>query len=1020
MRPGASKSSLGPVQQTFSLIPELPSALHSGEDGRVSRPPMTTKQAKKAYKAKNKEPKLSKAEQRRQDLMEQDRIRRELEKERNQARTKTARDKRKEKEEKEKSDKKKKGLPLVEVHPSQDTLARFMRQPPPPANPQQKPDSTIKSHNRKEGPRKTEPAPSVVQQYICDSDKTSPAGDEVERPSKRLRTGSSAKGPSTLGHPPQDMFKKPSKQQHALAGMPTDALVIPVEKKTFRSSDFDLDDPSTEQMINHQILSESFSADDGLFDDIDMDSIDVKPPALDIGHTVKKTTPLKPPDAQQKSRDRKDSFQVEATINSKATSGNVRYMKLKTPTVPAETGESPRSSDVCQGCDGAGTDKTTNGIQHSGSPSSKQSTGSCLVDSHMKSPNYLNAGTQSQAQPFIQTKTRGCTTVPATANSPALPPNASNTSHSSSEIPKTPRGLAHLTEQQSRKSMQENSSDHVGLKPTVNTQKESINANEQTMPANKKWQPAFWKPRIPFSKTHSTHPPNTSVMGPPPVPPKFKAIAQLDSEDNNRKPRFLPQQPPQDSKSISQLKSPSRFEEHSVESFPSSTQLFLLSSADELFPSPSQEVAELLESHNKSQRASLRPKTAPLPPRFMPPSRRDRPRSATGTYRAMASRGVAQMNTYIKEMTTYKNQEAVSASHMAPLVQPTAGEVQDINFMSFLSTQDVLLSSQDIIELEEETSTPAVSSERTCNPVMVRHMQTADPSTHRPMQHIENQSPSTPAQISHTGRMQIVPLSNSAQTAKPSNTQIRILGPYYDSQQSSSPPATPSVAPRKSGSSYSKTCTVISSKMEHVNDKENIPPEYCLIDDETAAELLVADLDMEDDKAERMQRKVELKIVDRPTPIAVQPSPKPFFTSSGTKEKVYLAIEKSKITPWKNTQTHRKAEESLHTLLRHEEEKQERVLLERMLEAEENEAQQPDTTLSVSPDTAQERCEPSSRGQKSSAGSENSRRRSQPQSSFEKMLQMLEKSKSDQMLGSASQDSDYGEIMWDMDDFTGL
>ncbi|KAI1419168.1 hypothetical protein F5Y12DRAFT_286315 [Xylaria sp. FL1777] len=126
-----------PIQNTFSIIPDVPSAInaahHGGGDStsaRPSRPPMTTKQVKKAYQKASKGPKLSKAEQRRQELFEQDRIRQEFEKEKNQARARAARDKKKEKEERERAEKKKKGLPLVDVRASQDTIARFVRAKP--------------------------------------------------------------------------------------------------------------------------------------------------------------------------------------------------------------------------------------------------------------------------------------------------------------------------------------------------------------------------------------------------------------------------------------------------------------------------------------------------------------------------------------------------------------------------------------------------------------------------------------------------------------------------------------------------------------------------------------------------------------------------------------------------------------------------------------------------------------------------------------------------------------------------
>ncbi|KAI1393288.1 uncharacterized protein F4822DRAFT_384178 [Hypoxylon trugodes] len=121
---------MAPGQNTFSIIPNAPCAINGNSDASASRStirPMTTKQAKKAYSTANKGPKLSKAERRRQELFEQDRIRKEFEKEKNQARAKAARDKKKEKEEKERAEKKKKGLPLVDVHPSQDTISWFVR-----------------------------------------------------------------------------------------------------------------------------------------------------------------------------------------------------------------------------------------------------------------------------------------------------------------------------------------------------------------------------------------------------------------------------------------------------------------------------------------------------------------------------------------------------------------------------------------------------------------------------------------------------------------------------------------------------------------------------------------------------------------------------------------------------------------------------------------------------------------------------------------------------------------------------
>ncbi|KAJ2982918.1 hypothetical protein NUW58_g6338 [Xylaria curta] len=147
------------VQNTFSLVPDV-SIANSNRHGKaddtyahLTRPPMTTKQVKKAYRTSNKAPKLSKAQQRRLELFEQDRIRKGFEKEKNQARARAVRDKKREREERERAIKKKKGLPLVDVRPSQDTIARFVRvkpknHPPDGASPLRNSEEECWDHNQ--------------------------------------------------------------------------------------------------------------------------------------------------------------------------------------------------------------------------------------------------------------------------------------------------------------------------------------------------------------------------------------------------------------------------------------------------------------------------------------------------------------------------------------------------------------------------------------------------------------------------------------------------------------------------------------------------------------------------------------------------------------------------------------------------------------------------------------------------------------------------------------------------------
>ncbi|KAK7210691.1 hypothetical protein V2G26_017869 [Clonostachys chloroleuca] len=111
-----------PIQGTFKVLPGL--ARSDVNNGPIR--PMTSKQVKKAHKAATRQPKLSRAEQRRLELAEQERIRKEFEKEKTAVRARAARERKKQKELADKEAKRKKGLPLVAPRPSQETLSRFM------------------------------------------------------------------------------------------------------------------------------------------------------------------------------------------------------------------------------------------------------------------------------------------------------------------------------------------------------------------------------------------------------------------------------------------------------------------------------------------------------------------------------------------------------------------------------------------------------------------------------------------------------------------------------------------------------------------------------------------------------------------------------------------------------------------------------------------------------------------------------------------------------------------------------
>ncbi|KND90763.1 hypothetical protein TOPH_04574 [Tolypocladium ophioglossoides CBS 100239] len=111
-----------PAQRTFTLIQPV-----SGPGGGDLPRPMTSKKVRTAYKAANREPKLSRAERIKQERDEQERIRKEFEREKAAARARAAREKKRDKELAKGERRKKNGLPLVSVRPSQDTIANFAR-----------------------------------------------------------------------------------------------------------------------------------------------------------------------------------------------------------------------------------------------------------------------------------------------------------------------------------------------------------------------------------------------------------------------------------------------------------------------------------------------------------------------------------------------------------------------------------------------------------------------------------------------------------------------------------------------------------------------------------------------------------------------------------------------------------------------------------------------------------------------------------------------------------------------------
>lgn len=261
---------MAPKQKTFELIPDLP-GLGQAQQQRPtdaaaavqSRPPMTTKQAKKLYRQKGKGPKLSKAEQRRIDLMEQDRIRKEFEKDKAQARARAARDKKKAKEDKEKDEKKKKGLPLVNVHPSQDTISRFISRlgfggkHNAHLETVQEADSESATEAESDFDVQNEPCEERTGYHGQDHNRKAP-GKENEDPGDTL--GDSAARPAKrrkLDQPRRNLLDRmihiPS--QRSLGAVARVAQEMEMESWS-RPSSVDTDDPATEAMLEDQLIAD--------------------------------------------------------------------------------------------------------------------------------------------------------------------------------------------------------------------------------------------------------------------------------------------------------------------------------------------------------------------------------------------------------------------------------------------------------------------------------------------------------------------------------------------------------------------------------------------------------------------------------------------------------------------------------------------------------------------------------------------------------------------------------------------
>ncbi|KAJ9129703.1 hypothetical protein NKR19_g10228 [Coniochaeta hoffmannii] len=256
---------MAPQQRTFTIVPNP-----LGMQGLVQRPagegvpshrPMTSKQAQKLHRQATRLPKRTKAEQAKWEAEQKKLIKEEDEKRRASNKARILREKKKEREQKIIEAKKRKGLPIVDVRPSQDLISRFVRG-----------NGTGKKRNvagaALDTVREESPASDSATETAADEDVYQPVEEEVEgkqladaaddvaerssNPSKRSRTQ-----PVQDGKPSRRGTQCPRLSQSASK---TAVSALQRLEAGSRESSLDVDYPAVEDLLRTQILEDSISA----------------------------------------------------------------------------------------------------------------------------------------------------------------------------------------------------------------------------------------------------------------------------------------------------------------------------------------------------------------------------------------------------------------------------------------------------------------------------------------------------------------------------------------------------------------------------------------------------------------------------------------------------------------------------------------------------------------------------------------------------------------------------------------
>ncbi|AEO69714.1 uncharacterized protein THITE_2120409 [Thermothielavioides terrestris NRRL 8126] len=605
-------------QHTFTLVPNplgVQGLMSRPASGPESKPPMTSKQAQKLYRQATRGPRLSKAEQRRIEREEQERIRRELAKDKQAAKARALREKKKAKEQQVLEEKRRRGLPLVDVRPSQDTISRFVRG----NGAGKKRDAT---GTKVDLPTVEEEPDDIDRPRTEDGleKKTSCEQGATESQSKRqcldvrdVQEGNNVLLVRGVGSP-------------VPAPAPARLIELPESGKSSEHADYVENEP--------KILSEE---------------------------AERRTTATGVPGNKVE----QNSTTAE-TVESqgKTTSGQVRAPgNMPAPEI-SNTHPGP-SCGKLENTVGSGS-TNTHGRPAPETPASALSihagrqgtpthgfTGQCIRAPTTTIPQPLTGGLRERPMPQQ-------TSVSKQMNTPRPPLNKPDPKH-----PQQPSAAP----QSARKPLQE----------TTNAQNRATKPESTTANAAKAASP---RRPTPMASNYKT----------PPTVPAFKQPTSGLPTGERQKLRFPPRflsphsrQPP------ARQQAQQKRQDNCEPAVPTSTQLFIVSHID-LFPTPSQEARELQEVS--------RPVSGPSKPAPSGPSTTI---SAPGPHPRRFTRQVGQSSVPMAPPPRPVERQVGRVNRpMAPPPRPAVKTDEPI-ILPFISTQDLVLSSQEVRELEEPT-----------------------------------------------------------------------------------------------------------------------------------------------------------------------------------------------------------------------------------------------------------------------------------------------------------------------------